>query len=142
MSNFPPLRANKTVTVRSGHLSYAATIQSGNHILVSDEPVEYGGSDQGPDPEKLLLGSLGACTAITIKMYAERKAWPLEKVWVNLRMDKNTTDNYLTTTIHRDITLHGSLSEEQRQKLLAIANRCPLHRILTSAIVIETNLDT
>lgn len=141
MSNFPPTATNKIVTVRTGHLAYAATIQSGNHILVSDEPVEQGGSDQGPDPEKLLLGSLGACTAITLKMYAERKAWPLERVWVNLRMDKNTTDN-LTTTIHRDITLHGNLSEEQRQKLLDIANNCPVHRILASTIVIETNLDT
>jgi putative redox protein len=142
MSNSPLPTTRKTVTVRTGHLAYAAIIQSGNHILVSDEPVEQGGSDQGPDPEKLLLGSLGACTAITVKMYAERKSWPLEGVWVNLRMDKNTTDNHLTTTIHRDITLHGNLSEEQRQKLLAIANNCPLHRILTSTIVIETKLDT
>ncbi len=108
-------------------------ITAGRHALVADEPVEAGGSDEGPDPYSLLLGALGACTAMTIQMYAKRKGWPLEKVEVSLRHSRihaedckecNTKEGKLSR-IDKYISLVGPLSEEQRARLMEIADALP-----------------
>jgi putative redox protein len=124
-------------------------IAAGPHRLVADEPVEAGGSDAGPDPYSYLLAALGACTSMTLQLYAQRKGWPLEKVDVSLRNEQiyakdceecETRDGKITR-IDRYISLTGALSDEQKSRLLEIAQRCPVHRTLTSEIVVTDHLD-
>lgn len=128
-----------TAYVQSSSPAYATDITVGAHHLLADEPADAGGSDSGPAPKELLLSALGACTAITLRMYAERKQWPLEQVQVQLSFgDAGSSKD--RTVIEREIKLTGALDEEQRQRLLQIANACPLHKILTGAVEIPTKL--
>jgi putative redox protein len=138
----------RTVTVHGAATGFAQEITVGQHRLPGDEPVADGGTDTGPNPYDLLLAALGSCTSMTIALYARRKAWPLEAVTVRLRHSKihaadcascETKEGRLDH-IDRDVELAGPLSEEQRARLLEIANRCPVHRTLTSAIDIQTRL--
>lgn len=126
----------------------AETIRSGVHVLRADEPVANGGNDTGPGPYDYLLAALGSCTAMTLRLYARMKKLPLQKVTVRLRHEKiHATDCAECETkegkidrIERLIELEGPLSDEQRQRLLEIANRCPVHRTLSSEISIPTRL--
>jgi uncharacterized OsmC-like protein len=138
----------RTVYVRGNGKALAQQIQIAPHCVISDEPLSAGGTDTGPNPYDLLLGALGACTSMTMTMYANRKAWPLEDVIVHLRHSKVhaancvdcETQDVKLDQIERDIHLSGNLSGEQRSKLLEIANKCPVHRTLASGIHIETRL--
>ena len=136
------------VTVHGDARGFRQEISDGNHNLVADEPVESGGTDAGPDPYGLLLAALGACTSMTLTMYAKRKAWPLDSVTVKLRHsriyakdceDCETADGMISR-IDRDISLAGNLTDEQRQALLAIADKCPVHRTLASEISMRSRL--
>ena len=137
-----------TVIVRGDATGLAQEIETGRHRLVADEPVEAGGTDTGPSPYELLLAALGACTSMTLSMYARRKHWPLERVTVRLRHDKIhakdcaecETREGMLDRIEREISLAGPLDAEQRERLLAIANRCPVHRTLVSEVDIRTRL--
>jgi putative redox protein len=139
---------SRAVTVSGGPSALRQAISVGPHQLLSDEPKEAGGNDQGPDPYELLLAALGSCTNMTLRMYAERKGWPLKEVRVFLTHSKNYAKDCadcerptaMLDRIERRITLVGELSEEQQQRLLAIANLCPVHRTLTSKIDIQTGL--
>jgi putative redox protein len=140
--------AEGVVIARSAGDGLAQEITAGSHRLVSDEPVSEGGTDTGPTPYDLLLAALGSCTSMTLAMYAKRKKWPLEQVTVRLRHSRvhredcaacETADARLTV-IETDIELQGALDEEQRARLLAIANRCPVHLTLTARIEIRTSL--
>lgn len=133
--------ATKEVTVITGAAPYAVEISDGVHRWLGDEPAALGGGDAGPAPFSLLLSSLGACTAITLQMYAARKKWPLSKVEVRLSLNANGKPADGATEIGRELRLHGDLSEEQRQRLLEIANACPTHKVLTGTIRIGTNLE-
>jgi uncharacterized OsmC-like protein len=121
-------------------------IIAGKHHLVADEPVDAGGQDSGPGPYDLLLASLGACTSMTIRLYADRKKIPLQRVEVRLRhfrvyatdCAECETKEGMVDHIDREIGLIGDLSAEQRAKLIEIANKCPVHRTLTSEINIRT----
>jgi uncharacterized OsmC-like protein len=137
-----------TVIVRGDGTGLAQEIETGRHRLVADEPGEAGGTDTGPSPYELLLAALGACTSMTLSMYAQRKHWPLERVTVRLRHDKIhakdcaecETKEGMLDRIEREISLTGPLDAEQRERLLAIANRCPVHRTLVSEVDIRTRL--
>jgi putative redox protein len=136
----------RSVLVSGGPAGFRQDIAIGQHRLHADEPREAGGSDTGPDPYELLLASLGACTSMTLRMYAERKQWPLHGVQVRLNHSQIhakdcaecETRHGLLDRIEREISLVGDLSEDQRQRLLEIADRCPVHRTLTSKIKIDT----
>jgi len=125
-----------TVTAHIGSTDFQVVLDDGKHTWLADEPESIGGGDRGPTPVSLLLSSLGACTSITLKMYAQRKGWPLTDVHVALAMQ--TGDD--GSTIDRQIVLSGELSAEQRERLLQIANACPVHKILTRSITIRSGL--
>jgi putative redox protein len=138
----------REVVVRGGAAGFAQEIVVGPHRLAADEPTAAGGADTGPTPYDLLLASLGACTSMTVALYARRKGWPLEGVTVRLRhakihaadcADCETREGMLDR-IERDIELTGTLTDEQRERLLEIAGRCPVHRTLVSEIDIRTRL--
>ena len=139
---------SRAVTVIGGPSGLRQTISVGLHHLLADEPKTSGGSDAGPDPYELLLSALGSCTNMTLQMYADRKKWPLKEVRVTLTHSKNYANDCVNCEqpaamldqIGRRITLIGELSREQRQRLLEIANLCPVHRSLTSRIDIQTEL--
>jgi putative redox protein len=138
----------KSVVVRGRAGGLRQEIEAGGHHLVSDEPLDLGGTDAGPTPYDLLVAALGSCTAITLQMYARHKGWPLLGVEVRLRhakihardcADCETKEGRIDH-IDREIVLQGALDDAQRARLLEIADRCPVHRTLTSEINISTRL--
>jgi len=132
----------------AGEGRFAQLVQAGRHRLRADEPLAVGGDDSGPGPYDLLLAALGACTSMTVRMYAEQKKWPLRRVGVELQHDKvHATDCAECETregridkIERVLTLEGELDDAQRQRLLEIANKCPVHRTLHSEVWVPTRL--
>jgi uncharacterized OsmC-like protein len=125
---------------------FGQEIVIGPHRLKADEPKDVGGTDEGPTPYDLLLAALGACTSITVTMYAQRKSWPLEGVTTRLRHSRIhaahcaecETKEGRIDRIELEVELRGQLSNEQRAKLLEIAKKCPVHRTLTSEVDIKT----
>jgi putative redox protein len=115
---------------------YKQLVQIGPHSSWADEPKDAGGNDEGPTPHEILLASLGACTSMTVQMYADRKQWPLRAVTVGLE-DAMVDHVYI---VRRTIHLDGDLTDEQRARLLEIANKCPVHKTLTGEIRIESQL--
>ncbi len=138
----------EVVVAEVGFGRYAQVVYDGKHRLTADEPVEAGGLDTGPDPYGLLMAALGACTSMTLRMYAARKAWSLRQVTVRLRQSKvHAADSAGCETnpgkidrIEREIELTGELSGEQRKRLLEIANKCPVHQTLERRNEIVTTL--
>jgi putative redox protein len=138
----------RDVVVRGDAGGFAQGITVGSHRLLADEPTAVGGTDTGPGPYDLLVAALGACTSMTVSLYARRKQWPLESVTVTLRHAKVhaadcaecETKKGMLDRVERDIELHGALTGEQRARLLEIADKCPVHRTLTSEIEIRTRL--
>ena len=142
--------AEDTVVVgETGDGKFAQVISvGGKHTLLADEPVTYGGTDTGPAPYDLLLAGLGACTTMTMRMYAERKGLALERALVTLKHGKVHADDCAhcetesgkIDRIEREVELLGPLSEDDRQKLLEIADKCPVHRTMHSEVWVETKL--
>src|SRR6266568_2144278 len=140
-SNGPP-----PVIFLGGAAGFAQEIEIGSHRLKGDEPIAFGGTETGPSPYDFLLAALGTCTSMTISLYARRKGWPLENVTVSLHHSKiHAVDCAECETkvgridrIEREIQLTGALTNEQRAKLMEIADKCPVHRTLTSEINIRT----
>lgn len=132
------------VTVgETGEGSYTQSVQARSHTVTADEPLDKGGLDKGPSPFEFLLAGLGACTTMTIRMYADRKGWLLDKVSVKLTHHKEEAmGNEIVDVITRDITLEGNLDAEQRQRLLEIANKCPVHKTLENHPRMLTRLES
>jgi uncharacterized OsmC-like protein/alpha/beta superfamily hydrolase len=136
------------VVARTGKVGFRTEIDAGGHHLVADEPIAVGGSGTGPNPYDFLLSALGACTGMTLRMYADRKKWPLDAVSVWLKhgkihaedCDNCGSDGGNIDFIQREIELDGELDPDQKQRLLAIAERCPVHRTLQASTRIATKL--
>ncbi|TXT31286.1 MAG: putative redox protein [Rhodocyclaceae bacterium] len=130
------------VVAENGQGRYQQAVTVGQHQLIADEPVSVGGADAGPAPFDLVMAGLGACTSMTLRMYAERKGLALAHVSVALSHQKITLDGVARDRIERTISLTGELTADQRQRLLEIANKCPVHRALSQSLVIESALAT
>jgi putative redox protein len=134
------------VIVRGTAADFSQKIEIGPHRLTADEPVEFGGTETGSSPYDLLLAALGACTSMTIGLYARKRSWPLEKITVSLHHSKIhaqdceecETKEGRIDRIEMEIHLDGVLTDEQRAKLMEIAGKCPVHQTLTSEINIKT----
>jgi putative redox protein len=135
------------VVAATGQGKFEQVMVDGRHTVIADEPVSAGGGDVGPGPYDLLLMSLGSCTSMTVHLYAARKQWPLEQCVVRLQHAKVHAEDCadcegkpqaMIDRIDRAIELIGPLDEEQRSRLLQIANQCPVHRTLSSRIDIRT----
>jgi putative redox protein len=138
----------REAVVHGSAKGFAQEITVGGHPIKADEPTAFGGTDTGPTPYDLLISALGACKSMTVSLYARRKQWPLESVTVTLRhsrihakdcADCETKDGMLDR-IECEVELLGALCDEQRARLLEIANKCPVHKTLTSEIDIRTRL--
>jgi len=128
------------VVSENGQGRYQQEIRTGEHILLADEPESMGGNDAGPDPFDFLMAGLGACTSITLRMYAERKNLALSGISVALSHEKIEVNGVKRDRISRQITLEGNLSAAERQRLLEIANKCPVHRALSQPFILDSEL--
>ena len=144
----PKLSTHRQVGVKLGNSGFTTEIMAGRHGMVADESEELGGNDFGPSPYELLNASLGACTAMTLQMYARRKKWDLQEVEVHLSFKRSYRDDCehcdekdrRLETFDREIIIRGNLDEKQKDRLLEIADRCPVHRTLEASATITTNL--
>jgi putative redox protein len=132
------------VTARIGLNGFRTEIEARSHGLVADEPTALGGNDRGPTPYELLLGALGSCMVMTLRMYADRKGWPLDGVEVQLRTTESHEPDCAQceekdvgiTMVERRLELFGSLSDAQHKRLLEIADRCPVKQTLERGVVV------
>ncbi|MEQ9310012.1 MAG: OsmC family protein [Balneolaceae bacterium] len=128
---------------------FKTTLTAGIHELISDEPPTVeGGNNKGPDPYDLLLMSLGTCTVMTVKMYARRKGWEVGDLYMELRHNKSHIEDCKTCedpaskidVIEKELIIKGNISQDQKEKLLEISKKCPVHKTLLSEIRIESSL--
>jgi putative redox protein len=138
----------RDVSVNSEPKKYGQTVSVGPHVLHSDEPGEYGGTDEGPTAIELLMSALGVCASVAVQMYAERRQWPLRGVQVKVSYERSPAEDYgksdtnigMVDRIDMWVYLDGDLSEDQQSRLFEIAQRCPVHRMLVSQVQIRPKL--
>jgi len=137
------------VTARVGRSGFRADVSARSHELKADEPVDFGGTDIGPTPYEYLLAAIGTCTAMTLRFYADRKSWPLESAEVSMRQsrpheadcEKCATEEVGISRVERRIHMVGPLSDDQRKRLLEVADRCPVKQTLARGIRVDTAVD-
>jgi putative redox protein len=127
-------KATAKASIARAH--YQTVINSGNHAIIADEPADLGGTDLGMNPFGLLLASLGSCTVITLRMYIDRKMWVVEEISVDLEVFEIPDGNLIETRV----SFKGELNDEQNERLLTIAEKCPIHKLLKGNVFIKTQL--
>lgn len=146
--NLRSLESDFRVAVETTQESFTSQVKAGDHYLIADEPIDVGGENKGPSPYELLSAALGACTSMTLKMYAARKKWDLKSAIVHVEHHKTHADDCESCEdpkakidhFDREIQLIGDLDEAQKQRLLEIADKCPVHKTLHSQVKIKTQL--
>lgn len=129
------------VSASLSETKFLTKVRAGKHSFVVDEPEELGGANAGPQPQHLILSALGSCAAITLRMYADHKTWPLEQIDVKLQFEgEAASENQLMPNITMQILVQGNLSPEQLERLAIIAQKCPVHKSLSPAFKITTSL--
>jgi len=128
----------KITTATIGKQKFKTELQSRNHIVMADEPLEVGGQDLGFTPTELLESSLAACSTMTIRMYADRKGWDLEKVIIQVGFKRNITTSEVT--FKKEIQLFGNLDNEKREKLLEMGSKCPIEKMITGNVRVQSKL--
>jgi len=128
-------KANGTI----GKTHYLTEITAGKNTILSDEPIWNGGEEKGMNPFEILASALVACTCATLRMYADRKEWDVQSIHTEVTLDREAKPG--ETLIERNIQVVGNLSPEQEERLLFIANKCPVHQILTHTIEVSTTLN-
>jgi putative redox protein len=139
----------KIVHFHLGKTNYKTVMTAGSHELIADEPENVGGNDEGPDPYDYLLMALGSCSVITMKMYADRKGWPVEDIYIEMRHYKAHAEDCedcddpkaRIDKIEKDIIVEGELSEEQLDRLLEISKKCPVHKTLLNDVEIVSTVE-
>ena len=119
---------------------YATHILAGGHELIADEPEDHGGLNKGPRPHDYILAALSSCTCITVRMYADRKGWDVKNVIARLQMERTVENGVQHTTIIQELQFEGDLSAEQKERLLYISGKCPVHKTLSLSMQIENRL--
>lgn len=130
----------RTVSAVLDGAPYATKVTTRGLHWLADEPTDHGGTDLGPRPHEMLLGGLASCTAITMRMYADRKQWNVGRIGVHVTMERTQRGAEIETRIHMDIDLDPALPEDQRQRLAQIARSCPVHRTLENPIHLSSGL--
>lgn len=141
--------SKQIVHIHLGDENYKTVMTAGNHELVADEPENAGGGDIGPSPYDYLLMALGSCSVITMKMYADRKEWPVEDIYIEMRHSKAHAEDCVDCDdpaakidkIEKEIIVKGDLSQEQLDRLLEISKKCPVHKTLLSDIEILSSVE-
>ncbi len=128
-----------TVTEQTNH-KYTNNISNGRHRMIADEPEELGGADLGPTPFEYLCAALGSCTTITMRMYVDRKGWSVDQLAAVVSHSKQEVSGQMTDVFERHLTITGNISDEQRQRIMTIANKCPVHRTLEASSHVVTQL--
>lgn len=128
----------KETTAITGREKYKTIIRSATNEIIADEPIELGGKDLGFEPGQLLTASLGSCTSITLRMYADRKEWNVEEISVKVTLNDEDKNNPI---LMRIIEIKANLDEQQKSRLLTIANACPVHKLLSKGIEIITEMN-
>lgn len=129
-----------TLRASIGRDTYKTTLKTDDHQWLGDEPPGSGGTNLGPDPYEFILAGLATCTAATVRMYADRKGWNLERLDLDLSLWVEKKEGTQVTHIQREIQFFGDLDQDQTQRLLDIADKCPVHRLLTHEVQIETKV--
>lgn len=123
-----------------GQEHYVTKLSMRGHLLVADEPLENGGKDAGPTPNELIMSGLAACTASTLRMYADKKGWEVDRIDVEITINIEKKENGQVSHINNIIEITGNLTQEQRERMLEIAHKCPAHKLLTNPITIHADL--
>ena len=128
----------KMAKISLGSTNYKTLVKVGGHEIIADEPADLGGGDEGATATHLLLASLGACTAATLRMYAERKGWEVGEINIAMDIEQENRNGTMHSQISRKITFGTEISTEQHQRMMIIADKCPIHKTLMGEMVIET----
>ena len=129
----------KARAIRRKHFTHTVEIRGGDHTVTADEPRNHGGDDQGPSPQELLAASLASCSAVTLEMYADRKGWDIGEVEVNVNYEPAQRGSPTRFVIN--VKLAKELPEDQRERLMQIVARCPVHRTLEGEVIFEETME-
>ncbi|MDZ4748679.1 MAG: OsmC family protein [Saprospiraceae bacterium] len=122
-----------------GHEHYISKLSMRGHLIVADEPHENGGKDSGPTPTELILSGLAACTAATLRMYADKKGWDVERIDLEVSIRIEKTDAGQISHVESLIDITGNITAEEKARMIEIAQKCPVHKLLSNPIQIQTN---
>ena len=122
-----------------GHEHYISKLSMRGHLIVADEPIDNGGKDAGPTPTELILSGLAACTASTLRMYADKKGWEVERIDLELSIRIEKTDTGQVSHVESLIDITGNITAEEKARMIEIAQKCPVHKLLSNPIQIQSS---